>query len=108
MTKAISQINQMHKEKVLFWTLSGFLLLSAVLYMYCVQSTVRNVVSGQTLEAEASHLALSMGAEEFKYISMRNSINLDAAKQLGFTETDQKKFISPSSLGFVSMAQKGI
>ncbi len=96
MTEKVLQLN---REKTLFWTLVGILFLCIGLYMYFINATVHNVVIRQNLESEASTLTLSIGSQEFKYISNRNAITLPLAYSLGFKDVSAKTFLSktPSS-----------
>jgi len=91
------KILQLHTEKNIFWTLAGIFLLCVGFYVYSITTTVHNVVERQNLENKASALALAIGANEFKYISMRNGITLSYAQSLGFTETHDKVFLSRTS-----------
>jgi hypothetical protein len=102
----VEKVLQINREKTIFWTLVGILLLCIGFYMYCINSTVHNVVARQNLETEASQLTLSIGSEEFKYISKRNSITLAMAKSLGFREVSAKTFISKDSANQVSFLSK--
>ena len=89
----VEKVLELNREKTIFWTLLGILLLSIGFYMYCVNSTVHNVVARQNLENEASKLTLSIGSKEFKYISKRNSITIQLAYSLGFQDVSKKTFI---------------
>ncbi len=102
----VEKVLQINREKTLFWTLVGILLLCAGFYMYCINTTVHNVVARQNLESEASQLTLSIGSQEFKYISKRNSITLAVAQSLGFREVSAKTFISKKSGNQVSFLSK--
>ena len=90
----VEKVLQLNREKTLFWTLIGVLFLCAGFYMYCINATVRGVVSRQNLESESSSLTLSIGSEEFKYISMRNSITMATAHEMGFKDVSATTFIS--------------
>lgn len=91
------KILQLHTEKNIFWTLAGILLLCAGFYTYSITTTIHNVVERQNLENKASTLTLAIGANEFKYISMRNAITLSYAQSLGFSESHDKIFLSRTS-----------
>lgn len=93
----VEKVLQINKEKIIFWTLAGVLFLSAVFYMYCINSTVHNVVARQNFESEASNLTLSIGTQEFEYISKRNNITLAMAYSLGFRDVAEKTFVSKKS-----------
>jgi hypothetical protein len=96
MTEAI--LEQIHnKEKTIFWSLLAVLVLCAGFYMYCVNATIHNVVARQNIETESSQLTLSIGSQEFKYIGMRNGINIQLAYSLGFKDVANKTYISAVS-----------
>ncbi len=99
MTEKVLQL-QMNKERTVFWSLLVILVLSAFLYIYCINATVHNVVSRQNLENEASQLTLKIGSEEFDYISRRNAITLQLAYSLGFHDANVKKYISEKASPF--------
>jgi hypothetical protein len=103
MTKAITHLS---REKIVFWILAGILLLSVGFYMFCINSTVRNVVSREKLEADSSKLALEISNKEFQYISMRNAITFEYAETLGFKEVSQKTFLNKNSTKTVSYLPK--
>ncbi|MFZ2693818.1 MAG: hypothetical protein WAX85_00770 [Minisyncoccia bacterium] len=93
----VEKVLQFNKEKTIFWTLLGVLFLSLGFYMYCINTTVHNVVMRQNLESEASKLTLDISSKEFQYISLRNTVTLPSAYSMGFKDTYTKKFISRSS-----------
>lgn len=105
MTKTIAQIN---KEKAIFWALLSILILSAAFYMYCINSTVRNVVLREQFENEATKIALDISNKEFQYISMRNSITLEFAHSLGFKDVSNKTFLTKNANTVVSYLSKGL
>ena len=105
MTKAITQF---HKEKIIFWTLFGILVISIAFYMYCISATVHNIVLREKLESQATQLALDISNKEFQYISMRNSITLDYAHTIGFKDVPQKTFLTKGADSVVSYLPKGL
>ncbi len=106
MTEAIlhfkNHVQDIHRKQMIFWTLSGILLLCAGLYIYSVTTTIHNVVSRQNLEAQASQLTVQMSTEEYQYIALRNNITLSYAQSLGFKEVVNTNFISRSGNAQVS------
>ena len=94
MTEKILQLNT---EKNIFWTLTAILLLCAGFYIYSITATIHNVVERQNLENKASSLSLSIGSEEFKYITMRGDITVGLAYSLGFKDSSNKIFLSRNS-----------
>lgn len=98
----VEKVLELNREKTIFWTLLGVLFLCSGFYMYFINSTIRNIVERQNLEAEASKLTLIIGSDEFKYISMRNEVTLDLAYSLGFKDVTAKRFISRNANSQVS------
>jgi len=96
------KILELNTEKNIFWSLVGLLFLFSGFYMYSINATIHNVVQRQNLENNASQLALTIGSEEFKYISLRNEVTLPLAYSLGFKDAPAKTFISKKSSGYVS------
>ena len=90
MTERILQLN---REKHIFWTFFSILLLSAGFYMYCVKATISNIVIRQNLENEASALTLSIGSQEFTYITKTNAVTLPLAYSLGFKDASVKTYV---------------
>ena len=90
----VEKVLQLNREKTIFWTLMGVLLLSLGFYMYSIRVTVSNVVARQSLETEISVLTLSIGSQEFQYITKRNAVTLQLAHSLGFKDAITKTYIS--------------
>ncbi len=99
MFKKTLQIN----EKKIFWTLLSILLLSICFYMYFINTTVRNVIATQNIESKISQLNLSISNKEFKYISEKNSINMNLAYSMGFKDASSKIYITEKSTKSVSL-----
>ena len=93
----VEKVLQLNREKTIFWTLFGVLLLSVGFYMYFINTTVHNIVIRQDLENEASKLTLTIGSEEFQYITLRNGVTLSLAYSLGFKDASVKTYISRKS-----------
>ncbi|MEY4602225.1 MAG: hypothetical protein RL292_166 [Candidatus Parcubacteria bacterium] len=92
-------------EKNIFWALSGIIFFSAIFYIYCITTTIHNVVARERIETESSELALSIGQKEFDLIGLKNNITLARAQNLGFSEVQNKVFITPHSVSFASRTQ---
>ena len=103
----IQIIEQLNREKAIFWTLLGILFLSVGFYLFCINTTVRNVVSREKMENESIKIALDISNKEFQYISMKNSITISLAYALGFKDSSQKTFLSKNSNSVVSYVPKG-
>lgn len=105
MTEKVLQLNT---EKNIFWFLIGILLLCSVFYMYSINVTIRNVVARQNLENKISELTLSVGNDEFQYISLRNNVTLALAYSLGFKDVKEKTYISKKTVGYISQSTNEI
>ena len=93
----VEKVLELNREKTIFWTLLGVLLLSVGFYVYFINTTVHNIVSRQNLENEVSKLTLTISNEEFQYITKSNAITLQLAYSLGFKDTLVKTYISRKS-----------
>ncbi len=90
----VEKVLQLNRERAIFWSLLGTILLCFGFYMYCINVTIHNVVARQNLETESSELTLSIGNKEFEYITKRNTITLALAYELGFKDASVKTYIS--------------
>lgn len=79
--------------KHIFFVLTAISLLSLVFYVYAVNETVRNVVMRQKMQAELSTLMTKMGEMEFSYIASQNSIDLNKAYAMGFSEVTTSQYV---------------
>lgn len=91
-----------NREKTIFWGLLVILILSACFYMYLINTTVKNVVASQNLEAEATRINLSISNKEFQYIKSRNAITLNLAYSMGFKDVSAKTYLNEKSTKGVS------
>ena len=89
MTEKILDLN---REKTIFWTLTGILLLCFAFYTYSINVTVRNVVQRENLESEISKISLDISNKEFSYISKRNSVSMQLAYAMGFKDVTDKTY----------------
>ena len=102
----VEQVLQINREKYIFWSLFGILFLCAGFYIYFINSTIHNTVSRQNLEKEASLLTLKIGSEEFKYITLRNTVTLPLAYSLGFADVSVNAFVSRTNNPSVAYAPR--
>ena len=105
MTEKILQLNT---EKNIFWTLIGILFFCAIFYMYSINVTIRNVVARQNFENKVVDLSLSVGNDEFQYITLRNGVTLQLAYSLGFKDVKEKTYVSKKTVGYVSQSTNEI
>lgn len=90
----VEKVLQLNREKYIFWTLVWTVFFLAGFYMYCVRTTISNIVARQNSENESSTLTLKIGNEEFEYINKRNAVTLELAYTLGFKDSSGKMFVS--------------
>lgn len=102
-----TSIYNLRDEKSIFWALSGIIFFSAIFYIYCITTTIHNVVARERIETESSELALSIGQKEFDLIGLKNNITLARAQNLGFSEVQNKVFITHQSVSFASKTTSG-
>jgi hypothetical protein len=95
-------VTTVHNERNIFLTLCGLLFLSSFFYIYCIATTIHNVVAREAVEVKIADVTLAIGQKEFDYINLKNTITPQRVLELGFTEVNQKTFITPQSVGFIS------
>lgn len=87
---------QQHTEKRIFWGLVALIVCLVSSYIYFVNRTVFTIVKRQNMEKEISTLNSHIGELESKYISTKNSIDLDLAYSLGYKDVAQTKYVTRS------------
>ncbi|TSC70952.1 MAG: hypothetical protein CEO12_77 [Parcubacteria group bacterium Gr01-1014_46] len=98
----VERILYLNREKAIFWSLLSILLVAVGFYMYFINTTVRNVVASQDLEAKIAQLNLSISSKEFQYINNRNAVTLNLAYSMGFKDVLAKTYINEKSTKEVS------
>lgn len=93
LTKAITPNN----TRLFFIALVGLCVLSAIFYVYAVNQIVRTGVRLQATESELGRVTAKLSEMEFLYINQKNSITLDKAIIMGFTQAEPTKFVSRKS-----------
>jgi len=91
--------------KPLVWLLLVGTIFSLCFYIYAINKTVRNVAKRQSIETELSNLSAQIGESEFKYISIKNGIDLSLAYSIGFENNLETKYVSRKSS--VALASQG-
>ncbi len=97
--KMVEKVLEINRERTIFWSLLGSLLISALFYIYFVNITVHNTVARQNFEAESSSLSLKISTNEFEYITKRNNVTLALAKSLGFKEAKVTAYVKTKTPG---------
>ena len=104
-TKALHFNTNEERSKEIFWGAVALIGLCACMYIYCITATVRNIVENKNLVAQASDLSGQISAKEFSYIALQNTITLQYAQSMGFSDAANKVFITPTSVSFVSSSK---
>jgi hypothetical protein len=94
--KAITYQLQAHKQ-ALFWMFAALVVTLFGLYIYFINATVFNVVTREKLETHIADLNTHVSEIEIENIALKNSITLDRATALGFTESRDTIFVSRTS-----------
>lgn len=97
------KILHLNKEKTIFWSLLSILVIAIGFYMFFINTTVRNVVASQDIEAKISQLNLAISSKEFQYINNRNAVTLALAYSMGFKDVSAKTYINEKSTKEVSL-----
>jgi hypothetical protein len=80
--------------KILFFVFAALLVATFGFYVYLVNATIMNVVAREKVESTISELSTTIGDLEFKYISLKNNITLDLAREKGFTDASPTAFLA--------------
>lgn len=78
----------------IFWALALVLLCTLALYIYGVNSTVRNTVLREKLENEVGNLTIEISEMEYSYISLKNNVNIEIAYARGYQDVTSPTFIT--------------
>ncbi len=83
----------------LVWILSGFVLVSALFYLYLLNETVKHVVARQEAERTLASLDEVVANREVSYLTKRELITLEYAHAQGFEEASDALFITRPFFG---------
>lgn len=86
----ISHIN----TKYIFYTLISLIVSAGLLYGYFVHSAVSNIVERRQVKSTISSLNSQLGELEHGLIVARNDVTLQTAKELGFQEITNPRYLS--------------
>lgn len=76
-----------------FWLLTLTAVVLIALYGYFLSTTVINTLERANITKQISTLNQQIGNLEFKYISAKDSINIDSALAMGYKVVKDPKFI---------------
>jgi len=101
MTKAIQNtISGVNSYREHLFYLFAFLIVTLVLtYAGLVHSTVHNIVAREDLIKQTRNKSGEIGVLEAHYFSLKNSVTLASAAELGFSEPATTVYISKKALG---------
>ena len=94
-------IHSDHIRKEIFWMSLTVLAACVCVYVYCITATVRNIVENKTLAIQTTNISEQISTKEFQLISLQNTITLQYAATLGFSDPTVKSFVSPQRVSFV-------
>lgn len=83
-----AKIAVLKDERIMVWVLAWTVLALVILYIYFMNSTVFNVAKRAEIEQDIALRSSTIGNLEFKYIALRNDIDMDLALSLGYTPKD--------------------
>lgn len=98
----VGKIINLNRERTIFWSLLAILVMAIGFYMFFINTTVRNVVASQDLEAKITQLSLAISSKEFQYINNRNAVTIGLAYSMGFRDASAKAYINEKSTNEVS------
>ena len=77
-----------------FWGLVTISIFSLLVYIYGINTIIRNVATRQELEKQVANISVNFNSLEFTYIELRNKITMELAYQYGFREIESPLYIS--------------
>lgn len=88
----------LYRERIFY--VFAFLIFSLVLtYAALVHTTVHNIVAREDLIKQTRNKSGEIGMLEAHYFSLKNSVTLAVAQELGFSEPSSPVYISKKALG---------
>ena len=85
-----------YRESRAFWCLFSIFILLFVAYGFLVEKTMINAVNNQNMSKVISASSDSVNSLEFKYLNLKNGIDMNLALSKGFVAVSDQKFISMS------------
>ena len=99
----IDNYNNLYNEKNIFWSLIALIVFCSIFYIYCVTTTIHQIVARQQAENQLALLTQRISSEEFDFINLKNDVTLEKAYALGFKDVANKVFVSQKTVGYVTM-----
>ena len=86
-----------YRERI-FIVLVAAVVLASCAYAFLLQEAIMNVVAREKISAEIRTTSTSVSELEAKYLSVKNTINIELANAKGFKNAEVSNFISKKSL----------
>ena len=67
---------------------------STVFYVYGISKAIHNVAERQNLEKELGIVAAQVSDLEFEYLALKNTVDINMAKSLGFSIADTTHYVN--------------
>lgn len=89
-----AKVLNLHTNRSIFYALIAISIMSASVYVYGISKAVHNVAERQSLEKQLSSRTVQVSDLEFQYLSLKNNVDMELARSLGFRQTDEAHFVS--------------
>jgi hypothetical protein len=86
-----------NKEKQIFWVAFSMFVMLIISYGYFVNQTFQNASMRENMNKEISVLSTDVNTLEYKYLNIKNNINMNLAVAKGFVSVKNENFASVSS-----------
>ncbi len=85
----------------LAWTLVAGCLAAIVLYAFLVNKAIFQAVEAKQLSSSIGEISARLNVLQSKYISVQSGATIAKARELGFSEITNQRFISRKSLSSI-------
>lgn len=86
-------------REMMFYVLSFSIICLVLAYAGLVHASVHNIVAREALLKQNRNKSGEIGALEAQYFSLKNSVTLSVAQELGFSEPVAPVYISKKGVG---------
>jgi Tfp pilus assembly protein PilO len=83
-------------EQKIVWILLAVFLLLSFSYGFFINQTILNVVSRKNSEKTILNIYAQVSDQETKFMNLKNSVNLDMAREMGYISLSDVNYISLS------------
>lgn len=88
----------LHYREKIFVGLVAAIILASCAYAFLLQKAIMNVVAREKISTDIRTLSTSVSELEAKYLTVKNTINIELAHAKGFKNAEVSNFISKKSL----------